>query len=53
MAYLGHGVGVGSVHHLGGSRAEGGVGSHDLGDIGGVAKGTRTGHKGSGGSDDG
>lgn len=52
-AYLGHGVGFGSMHHLGGLWAVGGIGSHHLGGVCDIAPSIGTGHEGSGSSNDG
>lgn len=52
-AYLGHGVGFGSMHHLGGLGAVSGIGSHHLGGVCDIAPSVCTGHEGSGSSNDG
>lgn len=55
FTYLSHGVGLGAVHNLGGSRTDGGVGSHDLRGIGHIiitVVCVCTCHEGNGSSDD-
>ena len=47
-AHLSDGVGLSSVDDLSGAGAVGGVLSHDLGRVGGIAPGVGAGHKGDG-----